>query len=43
MRSAPVIPGGDDAVERLADDGIVGRLDHCRQTVANLIRLLALA
>ncbi len=37
----PRVPGLDDAVEVLGEDGIVGRLDDCRQPRQRLLGLLA--
>jgi hypothetical protein len=36
------IPRGDDAVERLRDDGVVGVFDHCREPAQQTFGLLAL-
>ena len=36
------IPAGDDAVQRHADDGIVGALDDCGQAIALCLALLSL-
>ena len=37
-----LVPGGDDAVERLGDDGVVGAFDDRREAAAQLLGLLAL-
>ena len=39
----PAIPGGDDPVQRLADDGVVGGVHDRRQAAARLFRAEAVA